>query len=359
MSQDFKDVARSIEANPLGRLIYGQRELFHSNLIGWFFDQLPEVADATFRPLAAPGEHSSRLVERERGHMDLVFHWPDRAPLVIENKVFSLPHRDQLEEYVAVSSKWPYAPPLVLLSVSAPDFDLGEWCYLSYAEFAARILDVLPADSSYEVETMRGYAALVSDLQELVSTVEVQSDDEPVWLPWSLLGAISSSQMGGSRRLGLSGWRACSTTCCPLSTLPPRVTSAMPHRWPRYWSEPESMEGTCFLAGSCRAISFVARPCCGAVASTDEPPSLDSGARRLDALTRSSSRSLLGCLSPMTGARSSVTSHPPSSTSTSRRRTARSPSSEQPPLRCTRRSSSCGAEGVAEDRLSDAVRRAP
>ena len=92
MSQDFKDVARSIEANPLGRLIYGQRELFHSNLIGWFFDQLPEVADATFRPLAAPGEHSSRLVERERGHMDLVFHWPDRAPLVIENKVFSLPH---------------------------------------------------------------------------------------------------------------------------------------------------------------------------------------------------------------------------------------------------------------------------
>lgn len=195
MTENFKDVARRIEANPLGRLMYGQRELFHSNLIGWFFDQLPEAADATFRPLASPGTDSGRFVERERGHMDLVFHWPDRAPLIIENKVFSLPHRDQLDEYQAVASKWPHTPALVLLSVSAPHFDLGEWRYLSYAEFAARILDALPADSSYEVETIRRYAALVADLHQLVSAVDVQSDDEAVWLPGSILSAISSSQM--------------------------------------------------------------------------------------------------------------------------------------------------------------------
>jgi hypothetical protein len=195
MTESFRDVARRIEANPLGRLMYGQRELFHSNLIGWFFDELPGPADATFRPLAAPGADSRRSVERERGHMDLVFRWPDRAPLVIENKIFSLPHRDQLEEYQTATRKWPYAPALMLLSVSAPDFDLGEWRYLSYAEFAARVLDALPSDSSYEVETMRRYAALVSDLHELVSAVDVQSDDERVWLPDSLLSAISSSQM--------------------------------------------------------------------------------------------------------------------------------------------------------------------
>jgi hypothetical protein len=195
MTEAFKDVARRIEANPLGRLMYGQRELFHSNLIGWFFDQLPDAADATFRPFASPGTDSGRFVERERGHMDLVFHWPDRAPLVIENKVFSLPRRDQLDEYQAVASKWPYTPALVLLSVSAPDFDLGEWRYLSYADFSTRILDALPANSSYEVETMRRYAALVADLHHLVSAVDVQSDDEAVWLPGSLLAAISSSQM--------------------------------------------------------------------------------------------------------------------------------------------------------------------
>jgi hypothetical protein len=195
MTEDFQGVSRRIEASPLGRLMYGQRELFHSNLIGWFFDQLPEAADATFQPLTSPGTDSGRFVERERGHMDLVFHWPDRAPLVIENKVFSLPHRDQLDEYQVAASKWPYRPALALLSVSAPDFDLGEWRYLSYGEFAARILDALPADSTYEVETMRRYAALVADLHQLVSAVDVQSDDEAVWLPGSILSAISSSQM--------------------------------------------------------------------------------------------------------------------------------------------------------------------
>lgn len=201
MSEDFKAIAARIEANPLGRLMYGQRELFHSNLIGWFFDQLPEAADATFRPLAASGEDSRRFVERERGHMDLVFHWTDRAPLVIENKVFSLPHRDQLEEYEAAASKWPHTPALVLLSVSEPNFDLGEWRHLSYAEFADRIMDALPASgTSYEVETMRRYAALVSDLHKLVTAVDVQSDEERVWLPDSLLSAISSSQMRAALR---------------------------------------------------------------------------------------------------------------------------------------------------------------
>ena len=203
MTEDFKGVARRIEANPLGRLMYGQRELFHSNLIGWFFDQLPEAADATFRPLSSSGADSRRFVERERGHKDLVFHWPDRAPLVVENKVFSLPRRDQLDEYQAATSKWPHAPALVLLSVSAPDFDLGEWLYLSYADLAARILDTLPADSSYEVETMRRYAALVADLHLLVSAVDVQSDDEPVWLQewlqWSPVAWCNRSVAGSSQ----------------------------------------------------------------------------------------------------------------------------------------------------------------
>ncbi|MHB1010274.1 MAG: PDDEXK-like family protein [Propionibacteriaceae bacterium] len=195
MSEDFKEIARRIESNPLGRLMYGQRELFHSNLVGWFFDMLPDAADATLRPLTLPGADSGRWVDRERGNMDLVFHWPDRAPLVVENKVFSLPHRDQLEEYEAATATWPSRPALVLLSVSPPGFDRGEWRYLSYTEFATRILDALPSDASYEVETMRRYAALVQDLHNLISAVDVHDDSEPVWVQESLLGAISSSQM--------------------------------------------------------------------------------------------------------------------------------------------------------------------
>ncbi len=84
---------------------------------------------------------------------------------------------------------------MVLLSVSPPDFESGAWRYLSYTELADRILDSLPGDTSYEVETMRRYAALARDLHDLVSAVDVRADSEPVWLPDNLLAAISSSQM--------------------------------------------------------------------------------------------------------------------------------------------------------------------
>jgi hypothetical protein len=192
---DFEAIARRIDANPIGRLMYGQRELFHSNLLGWYFDALPEAADATFRPFSLDGADTRRFVERERGHIDLVFHWADRAPLVIENKVFSLPRREQLDGYRAATAGWQHPPTFVLLSVSEPDFVLDGWRHVDYAELAERIVDALPGDSSYEVETMRRYALLVADLDRLISTVEIRSDDEPVWLSDSLLSSLSSSQM--------------------------------------------------------------------------------------------------------------------------------------------------------------------
>jgi hypothetical protein len=256
MTDDFQAMARRIESNPLGRLMYGSRELFHSNLIGWFFDMLPEVADATFRPLALTGSDSGRWVDRERGHLDLVFHWPDRAPLVIENKVFSFPDKQQLDEYEAAAGTWPQAPSLVLLSVSPPAFDPGNWRYLSYGEFAARILDALPSDSSYEVETMRRYAALVTDLHDLISAVDVHDDSEPVWLPRSLLTEISSSQM----RAALHKARAQRVAHMLNEALPGlgsrrAARSPTPCHSSKRWNTSRSAACTCTSDGSFRATS--------------------------------------------------------------------------------------------------------
>ncbi len=195
MSEDFRSIAESIEANPLGRLMYGNRELFHSNLLAWFFDAVSEAADAVFRPFAPQGEDRDRWVDREHRNLDLVLHWTDRAPVVIENKVFSIPNRAQLDEYAADVAGWKQRPALVLLSVGAPSFDAGDWTYLSYDDLAGRIEDALPASTSYEIETMRRYARLARDLHSLISAVDVRSHDETVWLPESLLSAISSSQM--------------------------------------------------------------------------------------------------------------------------------------------------------------------
>lgn len=212
----FAEAARRIQANPLGRLMYGQRELFHSNLIAWFFDELPDAADAVFRPLTAVGDGSTRRVDRERQNLDLVLHWPDRAPLVIENKVFSMPGREQLDAYASLTAKWKVRPSYVLLSLSAPTFELGAWSHLSYKSLAARILDELPVSVSYEVETMRRYATLVFDLEELVSAVDVRSHSETVWLPEEQLAHVGSSQM----RAALSKARAQRVAAVITQTVP-------------------------------------------------------------------------------------------------------------------------------------------
>ncbi len=184
--------------------MHGQRELFHTNLLAWFFEEMPDAADAVFKPFSAPGVGRKRLVERERQNMDLILQWPDRAPLVIENKVFAIPDQLQLNKYAKLASAWPGSPPAYcLLAVSAPPRrqlhegpeTQSDWQYLSYGELARRIESSLPLESSYEVETMRQYAALIADLQQLVSAVDVASEQEEVWLPESTMHAVGSSQM--------------------------------------------------------------------------------------------------------------------------------------------------------------------
>lgn len=226
MLDTIRMAAESIRSNPLGRLMYGQRELFHSNLLAWFFDELPNESDAVFQPLAALGGEKARSVAREQDNLDLVMLWPGRAPLVIENKVFSVPSHEQLERYELKTASWQNQPSLVLLSPSAPGFLHDRWTHIDYADLATRIEAALPISERYEVQTMRRYAALARDLNALMDGVTVQSDDEPVWLPEPVLDVLGSSQL----RAALHKARAQRVAARISAALPDRagaVNSAM------------------------------------------------------------------------------------------------------------------------------------
>lgn len=193
-------IARELNAEPLARIMYGQRELFHSNLLAWIFDTLPELADYIFRDFAADDANSDivhRGVERERENLDLKLRWPGAAPLVIENKVFSLPERDQLDEYRGKTARWKGAPARhVLLSMSPPREPIEGWTYLSYQELAERIDLALVefGDDSYEIETVRRYSRVVRLLSALLDTTVVHSSEESAWLDSSQLAEIDSTQ---------------------------------------------------------------------------------------------------------------------------------------------------------------------
>jgi hypothetical protein len=59
---------------------------------------------------------------REKNSLDLWFRWPQRRPLVIENKIFSLPHEKQLEGYATKAAARGEVPVFWLLSLSDPSW---------------------------------------------------------------------------------------------------------------------------------------------------------------------------------------------------------------------------------------------
>jgi len=201
-------VSRLME-EPLTHLMLGHRELFHSNLLAWFFRYIPESADLVFCPLTSycqtPYQHP-REVLREKSNLDLLFRWPDRRPLVIENKVFSLPDEEQLISYAAKASAKDELCAFWLLSLSDPGWENGrnelggsEWCWLSYAELAKRIQRSLkPEDCSYAAETMRHYSQAVGLLSDLVERVVVKEAGETVALSPDVKSALKDDRLKSS-----------------------------------------------------------------------------------------------------------------------------------------------------------------
>jgi hypothetical protein len=144
-------VVQDLTDEPLFHFSLGSKELFHSDFLAWFVSAAPEAATAVFQPWTSSGETGDSSgaisVRREKGHLDLLIDVPGMLPLVIENKVFSLPDETQLADY---GTKLPLETSCVLLSLVDPGWVDGattigshRWRYLSYGALAVAIGDAL------------------------------------------------------------------------------------------------------------------------------------------------------------------------------------------------------------------------
>jgi len=148
-----------------------------------------------------------RRVAREENNFDLWLDWPDRRPLLIENKVFSLPNEQQLEEYtIKAMEKHGKLVSFCLLSLSDPHWPenrkiiaQNEWRWLGYDQLASLISSALPAnDVSYPVETMRRYAIIAELLANLAERVTIRQPSEPVALPDEIKTALADNRLKSS-----------------------------------------------------------------------------------------------------------------------------------------------------------------
>lgn len=192
-SCEAASICEALRSEPLLYLSLHSKELFHSNFLAWLCEAHPVAATHAFAhwvPLRDGTEVVS--VQRERSHLDLTVKLPGLAPFVIENKVFSPPDEQQLDNYAAGPLGGLVDPTLLLLSLGPPAWDEGayrtptgqQWRYLSYLELA----DALDRARSYigdafEVDLVAHYCKFIRSLHRLTAVTGHVGEDDPIVTP--------------------------------------------------------------------------------------------------------------------------------------------------------------------------------
>lgn len=198
-------LAAAMRADPLARIMYGNRELFHSNILAWLCEdgspaEMAAMFDGLVPPVTPTANGSAPQVRREWMNLDLYISWEDgRPPLVIEHKMSSTPNPEQLDRYWQKLHGPKSADPrprAVLLSLSDPGWrayppESPVWHYISYGELAERLHRALPLDGTgsgaspneqYARDTALRYIGLIRRLQQLADAIKVDDPAEPVFI---------------------------------------------------------------------------------------------------------------------------------------------------------------------------------
>lgn len=146
MDSELKKAVDNLKDNPIFKMSLGSKELFHSNFLEFLWDLNPSAFVSMINIFLK--EHpiekrSDYKLKRELKSFDIcIYHGTDKAPqydLIIENKVKSIPYKEQLEGYKQeVSEGCRFL--LLALSESFPDKDnIPGWNTVSYSDLSSGI----------------------------------------------------------------------------------------------------------------------------------------------------------------------------------------------------------------------------
>lgn len=202
--ETVKTLCEALEKEPLFHISLGSKELFHSNFLAWFADHFPEQAAAVFRPWTVPmGEALAAPSKRELAHLDLVLHLPGLVPIVVENKVFSVPSEEQLDRYAkgalvhrkveGTSYK------RILLSLMSPGWmRYKDWQWMSYQTLAEALrlqVACMRTVDGFAADLIEHYVLLISKLVELFDLLGTPSPDEHLLLNLTVQGYLQRARL--------------------------------------------------------------------------------------------------------------------------------------------------------------------
>ena len=184
------DTCAALQANPVLHLSLGSKELFHSNLVGWLFTTPAVARDALHPWLEASSTHTGNRVFNELHHLDLVVELDGARPIVVENKVFSLPDERQLDRYTTKNIPATGLAPAtkLLLSLADPGWPSGtydDWTWVRYPDLARRVSSAVRrhlTDDDFTLGLVERWAQMIDSLQTLTDHVTPHDPADPLLL---------------------------------------------------------------------------------------------------------------------------------------------------------------------------------
>ncbi|WP_407343365.1 hypothetical protein [Pengzhenrongella phosphoraccumulans] len=185
-----RDTCAALQANPVLHLSLGSKELFHSNLLGWLFATPAVARDALAPWLEASATHTGHRVFNELHHLDLIVELDGARPIVVENKVFSLPDEGQLDGYTATNIPATGLAPAtkLLLSLADPGWPGGTydgWTWVRYPDLARRVAAAIQRhlpDDDFTLGLVERWALMIDGLQTLTDHVSPHDPADPLLL---------------------------------------------------------------------------------------------------------------------------------------------------------------------------------
>jgi hypothetical protein len=187
-----EEIKEKLLSSPLFNLSLSSKELFHSNFLSWIGERYPDLFIAIFEELGCSVKWKSKAwkVKRELLNLDLCVQLcnGEHIPFVLENKVKSIPRKNQLDEYAAKLKPTP-EDNLILLSLATefPDKkDIekeGKWKICSYKQLYEAITITISKNKKNDVEEpyhralIEDYCLFIQSLHTLAQSWKVNEGD--------------------------------------------------------------------------------------------------------------------------------------------------------------------------------------
>ena len=173
----IEEQLQRLNRSPLFAISLSGKELSHSNFWAWLLEQEVE-GKHPFIEVFIPDFYQNGCtyisVEREKNHIDLTITYKNKANetevLIIENKIKSIPTKEQLMRYEKKLGKKNLTITGILtgLYASLDIQELGKWSFLSYQEIAKRIMNIQKLHATMDfADYIKQYAEDIEVLYDL------------------------------------------------------------------------------------------------------------------------------------------------------------------------------------------------